>query len=532
VEAAPTGNSASSTGNRSWTTKAAKKRKRPAEYLLFAGTLTLAAVGGQVFHFVLHGPHDERQQRVSFLSSSSSWPSSSATSPLIVGLLASRGGNIRMGTDENNSTAATRTATKNDEDILLAAKNVCLSSECVRSAARELARAFPDRHLNAPAIAGEDGKELSSSWCIRNGGSNDFDSNNNDNAFVDSDGRYRGLVLVKVPKAASSTSAGVAIRIGRRHNCDAVQWMHRMAYEYGGGNDSNSSSSSSAGKYEITRDRDSRFVLTTVRDPGARAVSSIFFHTISRQAADPTDEVLLRELRHNTDDHYGTRSDGQGGFQLRYTSFQAISPGSFWSARYPTSVVDPERLSETVRQAVQSYDFVIVPERMEESLVAMAIVMGIDVGDVLVTSSKVAGGSRYHLVKPANERITCLPIARSFTSSGVASYLASDEWRAANYGDYLLYEAANQSLDRTINRIGHQRFNAALAEYRRLKAMEEQKCALDVVFPCSNDGKPQPKLARESCYLRNYDFGCGYKCIDQMLLDDARSRSDTSQLQV
>jgi hypothetical protein len=100
----------------------------------------------------------------------------------------------------------------------------------------------------------------------------------------------------------------------------------------------------------------------------------------------------------------------------------------------------------------------------------------------------------------------------------VQAYLESDAWRAANYGDYLLHQAANLSLDRTITQvIGHETFQRALREYRQLRALEQQKCAPHVHFPCSNDGVPQPELSKKSCYLPFYDFGCGHSCIDEII---------------
>lgn len=107
-------------------------------------------------------------------------------------------------------------------------------------------------------------------------------------------------------------------------------------------------------------------------------------------------------------------------------------------------------------------------------------------------------------------------------SPAIQTFLDSDEWRAANYGDYLFYEAANQSLDQTIEMLGRKRFDAALAEFRRLKEREQTLCAPHVNFPCSDSGQPQPELARKNCYLRNYDFGCGYPCIDHMLDSEPR----------
>jgi len=335
-------------------------------------------------------------------------------------------------------------------------------------------------------------------WCINQ----ENLTVSSESAFVDSEGRYRGILLVKNPKAASSTSAGVAIRISRRFNCQAIQWQHRMAYLY-----SNRSTVNGAS-----------FMFSTIRDPGARAVSSVFFHLISRSNNEPTDDIILNYLRTRTDKHYGSRSNGQGGFQLRYLAMEEIPEFSAWNGTIdPTRVLNPHQVYQNVQHTINEYDFILVTERMDESLVCLALLLGIDVGSVIVTSSKVAG-KNYHLGKPAGKPLICVPTVRSFVSPAVHSYLQSDEWRAANFGDYLLYQAANASLDYTIeNVIGRESFESTFSEYKRLKSLEAKECAPHVKFPCTNDGEPQPAVAKTNCYLRMYDFGCGYPCLDQLL---------------
>ena len=361
----------------------------------------------------------------------------------------------------------------------------CLEASCIHSEATKLARSFPSRANNRQ-------------WCVP------------PNTTMNEGDPWKGLLLVKVPKGASSTSAGVAIRIGRNRDCK-VQWMHRMASDY------------------RHRSPDESFLFTTIRDPSARAISTIFFHVISRKPnVTVTDEFLQMQLRNSKHPHYGASSDGRGGFQLRYTRVaEELKENSVWSPRNRKVVRDPERVIEAVRDALEAYDFFLVTERMDESLVAMAMVMGLDVGDVLVTSSKVAG-SNYHFVKMAGGVFKCLPTTPSFVTAGVQAFLDSDEWRAMNYGDLLLHEAASLSLDLTIDNLGRDRFDEELARYRRLRTREAEICAPHVKFPCNNQGVAQPKKSKESCYLPFYDFGCGYKCIDQMIFDEAAKSQSSS----
>jgi hypothetical protein len=398
-------------------------------------------------------------------------------------------------TATNNTFAATRTRIERPIPESVDAVHVpgCLAPACIDYQAAQIARAFSDRTDQA--------------WCIRPSNDTGLERHEN-NWSKDSDGQWRGILLVKVPKGASSTSAGVAIRISRRHNCKAVEWSHRMATEYAGRSRTSTTSTSTS--------REPTFLFTTIRNPSARAISTVFFHVVSRTNSSPTDEFITTHLRYAKQKHLGAVSEGQGGFQLRYTSLTEIPEHSAWNAYNKTRVQNPRQVMQNVRNTVNNYDFIIVTERMDESLVAMALSLGLDVGDVLVTASKVAG-SRYHFARYAHNVLKCLPTVKSFVGKKVQEFLDSDEWRAMNYGDLLLHQAANQSLDRTIERLGRDRLDRALTKYRRLQALETEQCAQHVNFPCSNEGEAQPKLSKRSCYLPFFDFGCGYKCIDKLI---------------
>jgi hypothetical protein len=361
----------------------------------------------------------------------------------------------------------------------------CLTEQCIAHFAAAIARPYPSRIDK-------------STWCLPAPTS-------------ESQRPFAGILLTKVPKGASSTSAGVAIRIGVRNGCGSIQWSHRLASEF----------------REQTFDRPRSFLFTTVRDPAARAVSTLFFHIFSRQSVKATDELMIRLLKTTNHTHQGAVSTGQGGFQLRYTSLSKIPEYSAWTSDSPETVLNPFAVVTNVREVVNAYDIILVPERMDESLTAMALLLGIDVGDVLVTSSKVAG-SRFHLMHPNKTTFRCIKTAKSTVSGTLKQFLQSAEWRAMNFGDYLLHAAASQSLDLTIKHvIGQRRFEKALARYRYLQELEAEKCAPSVQFPCSDTGEPQMAIARKNCYLFYYDFGCGYPCIDEMIANaDSSPRTE------
>ena len=343
----------------------------------------------------------------------------------------------------------------------------CLSASCINKLASRIARAYPCKKQ---------------SWCVEYPRKRD--------------GTWQGIILVKLPKGASSTSAGVALRIGDRHNCSAVQWNHRMASDY--------------------RDHaEGSLLFTTIRDPSSRAVSRVFFSHISRfqHLQRNTEKILMEKLPSATNPQFGTVSAGQGGFQLRYTSLEKIPPYSAWDESLPEQVLDPTRVVEHVMQTFYNYTMMLVTERMDESLVALALILGIDVGDVLVQVSKVSGTSNYFYLRPKQ---ICYAIVKTSVPSNVQSFLDSNQWRAMNYGDFLLHAVANQSLDLTVASLQPE-FDTAMVRYQALMALVREQCPAETAFPCSADGEPQLELAEESCYKK--DAGCGHRCVDRVIAE-------------
>ena len=301
----------------------------------------------------------------------------------------------------------------------------------------------------------------------------------------------KGLLYVKVPKAASSTMAGVIDRIAYNHgNCD-FQDKHVMQ---------------GADYYYSNRDRNASFLLGSIRDPGPRAISRIFFQQVSQEFQEPNDENVLKWLN-DTERAQGTVSSGKGGFQLQYMSLDNINRWSAFDWNHNTTVKNPEKVEQNVRRVIEQYDFIVVVERIDESLVVLQMLLGIDVGDLLTLDSKVQGSYYYTTTNG------CVRLVKSHVSPNVKEYLLSDVWYAQNYGDYLLHAAASASLDRTIEALGRDRVERGLVEYRRLKKMANEKCASKAIYACSADGVEERD--KMNCYKG--DHGCGYSCINEML---------------
>jgi hypothetical protein len=345
-------------------------------------------------------------------------------------------------------------------------------------------------------------------------------------------GTPEGLFLNKVPKTASTVMTTVNIRISRRLGARII------ALESTRSNNNKESPSEKAKNnsnfcarydehcggrapaYFGDRNLDHSFLWGSLRDPASRAMSRIFFDfsKIEKDAREAGEEEILRQLKENRNRHSGTVSSGQGGFQIQYLALEDMEEWSTWSKSYPTLVQRPGRLQERVKKIVNDYDFLALTERLGESLVALQLLLGLPPGDILSVSTKISGESYYFQpFKRGGKKGKCVVIQKSFRTPAIEEYLTSDEWYAANYGDYVLYAAANKSLDITIERLGQDRFDRSLQQYRYAQNLVAERCRDEIFLPCSATGEPQVRLAEQNCY--NKDQGCGHKCIDEISLE-------------
>ena len=395
----------------------------------------------------------------------------------------------------------------------------CLTSWCMQQEAAQLARAYSPRTDH-------------DQWCIRTNRTNNNNTTSTTTTTFPNDDPHilrRGWQLVKTYKSASSTAAAVSVRITTQLGCDPryTHWQHR------------------SGRAFAHRLVNESFLLTSVRDPGSRALSSIFYHYVSflplqqhqqqhqqhqqqqhqhqkQQPPGPTTEYLQHRLRTDTRDHpWAATSDGQGGFTLRYVSPHPIAPHSFWNPQQPQRVQQPDQLRAHVRAILQHYDFVLVTGRMEESLVLLALLLHLPIDAVLVMDAKVAGQQHVH-VRTRGGTLRCVPLVSppKTTPPALQAFLDSSEYRAHNAGDWLLYEAASHSLDRTIAHvIGRDRFAAAWRDYRHGRQLVHEQCRDYHVthLPCSPEGVPQVERSAAHCSIPGRDFGCGYRCVDAVM---------------
>lgn len=193
-------------------------------------------------------------------------------------------------------------------------------------------------------------------------------------------------------------------------------------------------------------------------------------------------------------------------------------PQHNYQSKYLDLPSQNEQSSSSTERIINGYDFLGVTDRMEESLVVLAMLAQIPLTDVVIFSSKQSGG--YGFAK-GNE--DCVKLEKKWTTPKIDEYILGD-YQKANTDDYLLYNAAQRSLDKTIDALGRKRVEKNVDLLKSLQQQNEDKCTSKITKPC-----PQPKdesmkeehkrLAKESCYFA--DFGCGHACTDEALSDYA-----------
>jgi hypothetical protein len=189
-------------------------------------------------------------------------------------------------------------------------------------------------------------------------------------------------MLTKVHKAASSTSAGVAIRISNRvakrqnalkkaclHYCE--QWC-------------------SLRNHHSQRGRSKSFLWATVRQPHSKALSSFFYYQGQGGA-----EEQISHLEKQLGNQLRQIRKRDGGEETRKGKVQE-GGDVFGNLGLDNSTVtkDPKTLvfGHIQKRVLQWYNFVAVREQWEESMVVMKLMLNLSYADMIILKSKESGG--------------------------------------------------------------------------------------------------------------------------------------------
>jgi hypothetical protein len=144
---------------------------------------------------------------------------------------------------------------------------------------------------------------------------------------------------------------------------------------------------------------------------------------------------------------------------------------------------------------------------MDESVVALMMILHLRIANVLYISSKRSG--EYDDGAFQNQ---CFKTKPKTVSPGVQQLFESDECKEYNRPELELYMAVDRSLDLTIKELGPD-FNTKLALFRRAQQIVMKRCAsTNVTLPWSCAG--ERIQSKESDYLSG-DSGCAFDCLDR-----------------
>ena len=318
------------------------------------------------------------------------------------------------------------------------------------------------------------------------------------NSYIQNQPTDKGLLYVKIEKAASSTLASVAARtahaVAIRSNANVTRTdgskvpnicrFRGLTHLW-----------SKRSPDFATRNREDTFLWTFFKDPAKRELSIYFFFMIDWKPGQrnytETDVI----------DYLNETKIGQ---------LQSIHPHR--KKEYFEQIMDDDTLAKQfVQETMEQMDFLGLVERMDESLVLLSFMLDLPVTDVLYLDSKVAGS---YMVHP-NEK-ACRQIGRKrklFPST--EQFLRSDRWKKVSKLEQMVYDAINRSIDVTIDDVvGRDVFNVRLQEFLRAKALAQDRCSNKVVMTCTADGNLTAVNERSVCY--NGDVGCGHLCMDKL----------------
>lgn len=349
-------------------------------------------------------------------------------------------------------------------------------------------------------------------------------------------GNPPGLIYIKVDKAASSTLAGINIRLAHkvgamvlpRHSSST--WWHMSktvaepqvcSHTYSHGRASQVLHQTN---HNTNRPSSSPVLLWTfLRDPLTRAVSEFNHFWISRKGYGARNGIVqpFLESRKNFQLKYIMDHAHPEQALARVTNNESANPDNRQNATNVKSSPVWQLIEDRIMNV---YDFIGVVERLEESLAVMKLLWGVDLQDLIVLSAKKSGGwddgrynnTCYQITPPSSTSVSSSQSHRGDVES-LSPYLLNyihTDFLVGNY-DYGLYAIVNASLDRTIAILGQARVDRTRQELRLLQALVESKCQDDAIFPCSSNGTLQHERSAKNCYW--FDSGCGFACVDRVL---------------
>jgi hypothetical protein len=287
-----------------------------------------------------------------------------------------------------------------------------------------------------------------------------------------------GFLFVKPYKCASSTVAGVQIRIA--HNVAKRQFTYSMCqarFTHG-------PQPFPAHKMYVNRSPTTSFLWTVLREPTARAVSGFFHFRVSK------------------------RNDSIANFQRSLLQADPQAKRDYYlqslylNQQFNRKIHDPIQVAQEI---LHEYNFIGITERLDESLVVLMLLLQLPMSDILYVPAKQSGAS----YDSNGKHRKCSFLQPSILTPDMQAFLESNVWYNEMKYDLMLYKAANRSLDLTIDRLGRDHVQEQVERFRQAQQSVRERC--HPVLPCDDAGNFRPDA---DCLWK--DSACGMTCLDEV----------------
>jgi hypothetical protein len=284
------------------------------------------------------------------------------------------------------------------------------------------------------------------------------------------------------------------------------------------------------------RDKEKSFLFSLVRDPTRRILSEYFHFIVTYMQQEPTDANFMKHAimpRNNNplirdltfDPTLSNKMSAE--FEWFMVHWNNMHGGTSIETRKNIkellrndTILEPLNYTQIVGDIIDDYDFIAVTERMDESLVAFKLLLGLSVEEILYAKVSRSAGSFSN--GPPKTR-PCMYLIPSFLTEGMSDFFytphKNDRWIEFSRGDALLQHAASESLDRTIDEVfGRELFERELKEFQNALAYAQAICMSEpglVLGQCDKGGRSIVKDPNRTttCYI--WSEGCDHKCLNE-----------------
>ena len=218
------------------------------------------------------------------------------------------------------------------------------------------------------------------------------------------------------------------------------------------------------------------FVFSLIRDPLSRCLSAFYHFKVARKKIkSPTAKDKISYLKKSCSNYM--------------TGYLKPRSGKRWPKDGPETV-------DAIMNETTPLAFIGVVELYDESMVLLAHVLNLPLGDVLYRKAKVSGEiwesvKKHRSLVVKHEHVDKEPLE-------VQNFVRSPDWLGRNKNDYELFRRAKERIASMYATVPG--LNASLATYRKL--------LIDATTAC-DDEVDSPK----TCYWE--DNGCGFACLDE-----------------